>query len=69
MNAGHAQIESALIASAKIYQQLINQSAILAYADAFRFLATVTLVLAVIALMMPSNLVAGKISTASVADH
>jgi len=69
MNAGHAQVESALIASAKIYQQLINQSAILAYADAFRFLATITLVLAVIALMMPSNLVAGKISTASVADH
>ena len=69
INAGHTQAEAALMASAKIYEQLINQSAILAYADAFRYLAIITLVLAMIALLMPGNLLRAKTSEPSVAVH
>jgi DHA2 family multidrug resistance protein len=55
LNTGHTHVQAAMIASSKIYEQLINQSYILAYADAFRYLAVITLVLAMIALLMPSE--------------
>ena len=69
LNTGHTLVEAALMASAKIYEQLINQSYILAYADAFRYLAVITLVLAFIALLMPGNLLRPKTSDSSVAIH
>ena len=69
LNTGHTQMEAALIASAKLYEQLINQSTILAYADAFHYLAIITLALALIALLMPGNLLSPKTSEPSVPVH
>lgn len=69
LNTGHTQVEASFIASAKIYEQLINQSYILAYADSFRYLAVITLVLALIGLMMPANLLGSKTSDSSIALH
>ena len=69
LNTGHTQMEAALIASAKLYEQLIKQSAILAYADAFCYLAIITLALALIALLMPSNLLSPKTSEPSIPVH
>ena len=69
MNAGYEHAEAVFIASAKVYQQLINQSAILAFADAFRLLGIITLVLAMIALLMPSNLLGSKTIETSTAGH
>jgi len=69
LNTGHTHVQAAMIASSKIYEQLINQSYILAYADSFRYLAVITFVLAMIALLMPGNLLRAKTSELSVALH
>jgi DHA2 family multidrug resistance protein len=51
LSAGHPHaVQEAL---GHIYQQLLNQSSILAYADVFQFVALITFALSFVALLMP----------------
>jgi len=52
---GVSSADASLKAVGKIYAELLSQSTILAYCDAFRLLAAITLVLSVIALLMPKH--------------
>ena len=55
MAAGNPHAAAGASAMSRLYQELLNQSAILAYADAFRFLAEIILILAFLALLMPRH--------------
>jgi len=52
---GSSKAEAGISAMSRLYQELLSQSAMLAYCDAFRFLAAITLILAFLALLMPKN--------------
>ncbi|QWF69880.1 DHA2 family efflux MFS transporter permease subunit [Methylomonas paludis] len=54
-HAAGSGVEAGRQALNRIYQQLLSQSSILAYCDAFRLLAVITLGLAGIALLMPKH--------------
>lgn len=60
-NAGHGNALS--LAKAKLYFELQSQASILAYADTFRFVAGITLVLSVVALIMIPHINIHKKST------
>jgi len=66
---GNSLSSAGLSAMSRLYQQLLGQSAILAYCDAFRFLAGITFVLAFIALTMPRNRISRKASPEKIAAH
>jgi DHA2 family multidrug resistance protein len=51
MSAGH--LNAPVIAVARLYQQLLAQASVLAYADVFQFISVVTFCLAFVALLMP----------------
>lgn len=66
---GETQMTALNMAQHKLYQDLIAQSAILAYCDAFRLLAFITLILSIIAILLPLNLTAAKQHTVKNAIH
>ena len=53
LDTGDTPAGAALKAMSRIYQELLNQATLLAYADGFRLLALITFTLAGIALLMP----------------
>ena len=53
--AGVPAIQATNAAMGKIYQELVHQSSILAYRDAYNFVAGILAVLAILALFMPGN--------------
>lgn len=55
INLGMPSSRAATMAMGKIYQQLIQQANLLAYRDAYNFIAIIMIVLAVVALFMPGN--------------
>jgi DHA2 family multidrug resistance protein len=64
---GAAAANTTHLAMGKIYQQLLHQSAIMAYRDSFMAMGYVTAVLVIVALMMPRNNPANKPKTAEAA--
>ncbi len=52
---GQSSATANIIATGKIYRQLLNQSSLLAYNDAFQLVGYITFALAFVALMMPHN--------------
>lgn len=67
MNLGVPAVQASTMAIAKIYQELIQQANILAYRDAYNFVAIILVVLAIVALFMPSNALQKK--SAPTASH
>lgn len=57
---GHPHAVAAATAMGRMYRTLLNQSAILAYSDTFRFVACITFCLSFVALLMPRNAVHKK---------
>jgi DHA2 family multidrug resistance protein len=55
LSSGETAAGAAAKALNRIYQELLNQSTLLAYADGFRMLAVITFTLACIALLMPPS--------------
>jgi len=55
MAMGNTHVQAGLSALNRVYQELLSQSAILAYSDAFRLLSTLALVLAFLAMLMPRH--------------
>ncbi|WP_371381032.1 DHA2 family efflux MFS transporter permease subunit [Sporomusa aerivorans] len=55
INMGVPASQAATDAMGKIYQELLHQASILAYRDAYNFVALVCVVLGIIALFMPGN--------------
>ena len=55
LSTGETPAGAALKAMNRIYQELLNQATLLAYADGFRLLALITFTLAGIALLMPAT--------------
>lgn len=56
VQAGIPAVQATSMAMGRLYQGLLHQASILAYRDAYNFLAVILLVLGVIALTMPKNL-------------
>lgn len=54
-NLGFPTFQASTLAMGKIYQELLHQASILAYRDAYNFLAIILVVLAIAALFMPGN--------------
>ncbi len=69
MALGSTQAAAGMSALNRIYQQLLSQSAILAYCDAFRLLAVIILILAFLTLLMPRNRLAGEMPPKPAAAH
>lgn len=55
MNLGMPAVQATTTAIGKIYQGLIQQANILAYRDAYNFVAMILVLLAIVALFMPGN--------------
>jgi hypothetical protein len=55
------------IAPGRIYRELLSQSTILAYSDAFQFVSFVLFALVIVALMMPGNKPQAKAPAAAAA--
>ncbi len=66
---GQTHAAAGVAAMGKLYQQLLSQASILAYDDAFRFVAAVTFALAFVALLMPRNNLRRKIDPAVAGAH
>lgn len=67
MNLGVPYAEATTMAVGKIYQGLIQQASILAYRDAYNYVAIILVMLAIVALFMPGNSLKKK--SAPVAPH
>jgi DHA2 family multidrug resistance protein len=66
---GTPHAAAATTALGRLYQQLLNQAAILSYGDAFQMLATVVAILAVAALFLPRNKVHKKATDEAAPVH
>ena len=64
INLGQSTSSAGMNALSRIYEELQTQAAILAYIDSFRLLASITLILSIIALLMPRNIDRQKLSPA-----
>lgn len=60
MNLGIPYTQASSTAMGKIYQELIHQASILAYRDAYNYVAIILVVLAIVALLMPGNTIKKK---------
>ncbi|WP_347986798.1 DHA2 family efflux MFS transporter permease subunit [Methylomonas sp. AM2-LC] len=69
MAMGSSRLQAGLSAMNKLYQELLSQSAILAYSDAFRLLSTITLILALLAFLMPRQRSGKPLSQDSTPAH
>jgi DHA2 family multidrug resistance protein len=67
MNFGMPAAQASTTAMGKIYQQLLHQASILAFRDAYNFVAIILVVLAIVALFMPGNILQEK--NAPIASH
>ena len=65
---GISDNQAPMMAMGKIYQELAHQASILAYRDAYEFVATIMIVLGVVALFMPKNELHGKKKIAPVSE-
>jgi len=64
-NLGVPSSQAVTAAMGKIYQGLLHQASILAYRDAYHFLAAVLVLLAIAALFMPGNTIKKKAAPAT----
>lgn len=64
-NLGVPSSQAVTAAMGKIYQELLHQASILAYRDAYHFLAAVLVLLAIAALFMPGNTIKKKAAPAT----
>lgn len=62
-NLGFSETQASQMALGKIYRELMHQASLLAYADAYEFVATIMILLGIIALFMPKNELHGKKKT------
>jgi DHA2 family multidrug resistance protein len=69
LNLGLSSAAAATKALSTIYEELQAQASILAYIDTFHLLAAITLLLSILALLMPGNLVQKKPSPVQQAAH
>jgi hypothetical protein len=53
--AGLGHTSSSVIATGRLYREFLRQATIMAYSDAFKFVAGILLVLFFVALLMPRN--------------
>ena len=54
-DSGGSTVQASTVAMGRIYQELLHQASILAYRDAYNFVAITLVVVAVVALFMPGN--------------
>ncbi|MDD4914743.1 MAG: DHA2 family efflux MFS transporter permease subunit [Methylococcales bacterium] len=69
INLGNTSTAAGVSAMNRMYEELQNQAAILAYSDVFRLLAAITLILSFLALLMPRNQAGQKGTAANPAAH
>lgn len=62
-NLGFSETQASQMALGKIYRELMHQASLLAYADAYEFVATIMILLGIVALFMPKNELHGKKKT------
>lgn len=69
ISTGSSGMDASLKATARIYQELLAQAAILSACDAFRLLAVITLILACLALFIPKRKITPELAVEAVAAH